>query len=259
MSVNHMTQRSTSTGPAGEARSAPRSWRVLPALAVAGTVAAAGFATTHSPTTAVAQEQSNTVVTPFPGAPASFADLVERVKGAVVSIHVTNDVKTTTGPSGVFPKLPDGHPLEEFFKRFGGEQNPGRRGRGPNRPSLAQGSGFIISPDGFIVTNNHVIDKASKISVSVDGDEKWDAELIGKDKRTDLALLKLKDQSREYQFVRFAKQQARVGDWVVAVGNPFGLGGTVTSGIISGKKRAINSGPFEEFLQTDAAINQGNS
>lgn len=159
MSHNRLTECATSTGVPGKASYTPRGWRVLPALAVAGSVAAVAFATTHTPGTAVAQEQGNTVVTPFPGAPASFADLVERVKGAVVSIHVTNDVKTTTGPAGAFPSLPDGHPLQEFFKRFGGEQNPGRRGRGrgPNRPSLAQGSGFIISPDGYIRSEEHTI------------------------------------------------------------------------------------------------------
>ncbi|MEL6287234.1 MAG: Do family serine endopeptidase [Pseudomonadota bacterium] len=240
----------------------PLGRRVLAAVGLAGAVAvgAAGLGSTVPSSGAVAQEQGNTVVTPFPGAPASFADLVERVKGAVVSIHVTGKSRQASRPEGLFPRLPDGHPLEEFFKRFNPDQNQGRR-RGqsrPSRPSLAQGSGFIISPDGYIVTNNHVIDNASKISVSVDGVEKWDAEMVGKDARTDLALLKIKNPDRQYKFVRFAKRQARVGDWVIAVGNPFGLGGTVTAGIVSAKQRDIGSGPYD-YLQIDAAVNRGNS
>ncbi|MGI9406791.1 MAG: Do family serine endopeptidase [Hyphomicrobiaceae bacterium] len=237
-------------------------WRTLPALAVAGVigVGTAGFSALYQAAPAIAQEQSGTVVTPYGRAPASFADIVEKVKGAVVSIHVTNDVKSTSnsrnGSRGI-PNLPKGHPLEEFFKRFGG-QPPQGGGTGPKRPSLAQGSGFIISPDGYVVTNNHVIDNASKISVSVDGEEKWEADLIGKDARTDLALLKIKDKGQRFKFVRFARKQARVGDWVIAVGNPFGLGGTVTAGIISAKSRDIGSGPYD-YLQIDAAVNRGNS
>ncbi len=264
MSLTQHNQTSNASSVDVQAKSAPRrgALKSLPVLALAGVMGAGalGFSMSNVPTAALAQEQSNTVVTPFPGAPASFADLVEQVQGAVVSIHVTNEVESPKGfgnnGSRSIPQLPKGHPLEEFFKRFNGTPNPG--GRGPARPSLAQGSGFIISPDGYVVTNNHVIDKASKISVSVSGDEKWDADLIGKDARTDLALLKIKDTSRPFKFVRFSKRQARVGDWVIAVGNPFGLGGTVTAGIVSAKSRDIGSGPYD-YLQIDAAVNRGNS
>ncbi len=257
--------RAVTPGTVAAAKIAPRTrlLRSLPALALAGAVGAGtlGVFVTSPPMAALAQEQSTgTVLTPYGRAPASFADIVEKVQGAVVSIHVTNGANSNSnsgsgGPSGA-PQLPKGHPLEEFFKRFGGK--PPQGGRAPARPSLAQGSGFIISPDGYVVTNNHVIDNASKISVSITGEEKWDAELIGKDARTDLALLKIKDSDREFKFVRFAKRSARVGDWVIAVGNPFGLGGTVTAGIVSAKSRDIGSGPYD-YLQIDAAVNRGNS
>ncbi|HJZ44654.1 MAG TPA: Do family serine endopeptidase [Hyphomicrobiaceae bacterium] len=200
----------------------------------------------------------------------SFADIVERVKPAVVSISVTNGggPKLAQGPKGgtpspkglnprdFFPDLPDDHPLNEFFKNlpkeFRGMPNPG----GP-RPQLAQGSGFVISADGYVVTNNHVIDNASKIQVSFDKDNKFEAELVGTDSRTDIALLKIK-KSQTFPFVKFADKSPRVGDWVIAVGNPFGLGGTVTAGIVSAQGRDIGSGPYD-YMQIDAAVNRGNS
>ena len=201
----------------------------------------------------------------------SFADIVERVKPAVVSISVTNGggPKLAQGPSpkggtpspkglnprDFFPDLPDDHPLNEFFK------NLPKEFRGPNpggqRPTLAQGSGFVISADGYVVTNNHVIDNASKIQVSFDKDNKYDAELVGTDPRTDIALLKIK-KSQTFPFVKFASATPRVGDWVIAVGNPFGLGGTVTAGIVSAQGRDIGSGPYD-YMQIDAAVNRGNS
>ncbi|MEM7619332.1 MAG: Do family serine endopeptidase [Pseudomonadota bacterium] len=198
---------------------------------------------------------------PFGRAPLSFADLVEKVRPAVVSINVKNGQQKP--PRNLFkglPDLPDDHPLNEFFKRFRKDFNNdrGKRGqRGRPRPSLAQGSGFIISEDGYVVTNNHVIDKADDISVTLDNGDKLDAKLIGTDFRTDLALLKIKAK-RKFKFVKFAKKEARVGDWVLAVGNPFGLGGTVTAGIVSAGKRDIGSGPYD-YIQIDAAVNRGNS
>jgi serine protease Do len=195
----------------------------------------------------------------------SFADIVERVKPAVVSINVTNGApKVAVGPKGnpkgmnpkdFLPDLPDDHPLNEFFKNlpkeFRGQPSPGPR------PSQAQGSGFVISADGFVVTNNHVIDGANKIQVSFDKDNKFEADLIGTDQRTDLALLKIKS-TQTFPFVKFAPKQPRVGDWVIAVGNPFGLGGTVTAGIVSAEGRDIGSGPYD-YMQIDAAVNRGNS
>jgi serine protease Do len=200
----------------------------------------------------------------MPRAPLSFADIVDRVKPAVVSIHVTNGGAKIAGdsrggkgwsPKDFLPDLPEDHPLHEFFK------NLPKEWRGiPNplpRPSLAQGSGFVISADGYVVTNNHVIDNASKIEVSFDKDNKFEAQLVGTDQRTDIALLKIKG-SQQFPFVKFADKTPRVGDWVIAVGNPFGLGGTVTAGIVSAQGRDIGSGPYD-YMQIDAAVNRGNS
>jgi serine protease Do len=209
-----------------------------------------------------AQLKADSVQTPFGRAPLSFADIVDRVKPAVVSIHVTNGgpkvAQKGAAPRGkdLLPDLPDDHPLSEFFKRLPPEFR-GQPGPNPGRPSLAQGSGFVISADGYVVTNNHVIDGASKIQVSFDKDNKFDAELIGSDSRTDVALLKIKA-NQPFPFVKFADKQPRVGDWVVAVGNPFGLGGTVTAGIVSAQGRDIGSGPYD-YMQIDAAVNRGNS
>src|SRR5262245_61355372 len=210
-----------------------------------------------------AQLKADSVQTPFGRAPLSFADIVDRVKPAVVSIHVTNGgpkvAQKGTAPRGkdLLPDLPDDHPLSEFFKRLPPEFR-GQPGPNPGRPSLAQGSGFVISADGFVVTNNHVIDGANRIQVSFDKDNKFDAELIGTDQRTDVALLKIKA-SQNFPFVKFAEKLPRVGDWVVAVGNPFGLGGTVTAGIVSAQGRDIGAGPYDDFIQIDAPVNRGNS
>lgn len=211
-------------------------------------------------TSVVAQDKpAQTFDGPYGRAPLSFANLVEKVRPAVVSIHVKNGSQRE--PRSMFrglPDLPDDHPLNEFFKRFRKDFNDrNERPNRPSRPSLAQGSGFIISADGFVVTNNHVIDKADEISVTLENGDKLDAKLIGTDFRTDLALLKISTQ-REFPFVKFAGKPARVGDWVLAVGNPFGLGGTVTAGIVSAGKRDIGSGPYD-YIQIDAAVNRGNS
>jgi len=202
-------------------------------------------------------------------APASFADIVERVRPAVVSVSVASSgakVAQKNAPNAtptppqkkgarpeLFPDLPDDHPLSEFFKNLPKEF----RGAPTPRPAQAQGSGFVISEDGFVVTNNHVIDGASKITIAFDEQNKHEAELIGADQRTDLALLKIKT-GKKFPYVKFADKPTRVGDWVLAVGNPFGLGGTVTAGIVSALGRDIGSGPYD-FLQIDAAVNRGNS
>ena len=122
----------------------------------------------------------------------------------------------------------------------------------------AQGSGFIISPDGYIVTNNHVVENATEVTVTLDDGKTVPAKIVGTDKKTDLALLKIK-QGGSYQYVEFAKATPRVGEWVIAVGNPFGLGGTVTAGIVSARGRDIGAGPYDDFLQIDAPVNRGNS
>ncbi|MDX2288536.1 MAG: Do family serine endopeptidase [Hyphomicrobiaceae bacterium] len=256
-------------------RAPARSW--LPRASAGAAVAAvAGVMLTLSQPADVAFAQkadagkAQTIETPFGRAPLSFADIVDKVKGSVVSISVTNGAKgkdvAEGGPQQPFPglpNLPDDHPLNEFFKNlpkeFRGPGAPGGQKEGPRRPSLAQGSGFVISADGYVVTNNHVIDGASEIEVRFDEDEKYAADLVGTDPRTDLALLKIKNVgSKEFKHVRFADKPIRVGDWVIAVGNPFGLGGTVTAGIVSALSRDIGSGPYD-YLQIDAAVNRGNS
>ncbi len=207
----------------------------------------------------------------MPGrAPLSFADIVEQVKPAVVSINVTNgearvarnDDDNEGGrslPDG-FPNLPEDHPLHEFFKNLPREFRMPSPGQRPTpRPRQATGSGFVISADGYVVTNNHVIDGAGKVTVSFDEQEKYEADVVGTDPRTDLALLKIKSgNGKTFPFVKFASGPPRVGDWVLAVGNPFGLGGTVTAGIVSALARDIGSGPYD-FMQIDAAVNRGNS
>jgi serine protease Do len=250
----------------------PRTIRRAGALAGVAAAASLGILLVVPQGGVVAQQRTE-VQTPFGRAPLTFADIVEKVKPAVVSIHASNGTgrlakrggprpgpggPNAPGGRGVVPDLPDDHPLNEFFRNlprdFGGRGAP----NSPTpRPSLAQGSGFVISADGYVVTNNHVIDGAEKISVSFDRDNKFDAELIGTDPRTDVALLKIKS-DKKFEFVRMASKEARVGDWVIAVGNPFGLGGTVTAGIVSASGRDIGSGPYD-FLQIDAAVNRGNS
>jgi serine protease Do len=207
---------------------------------------------------------------------ASFADVVEAVTPAVVSVRVQSETPDSPAGNNAFSfnfggrsldQLPDDHPLKRFFRDFGdfgqGEQKPrpeGRSGRGEGklRPS-SQGSGFFISGDGYIVTNNHVINDGKKFTVVMTDGTEYDAKLVGSDSRTDLAVLKV-DVNREFTYVQFADDsKVRVGDWVVAVGNPFGLGGTVTSGIVSARGRDIGSGPYDDYLQIDAAVNRGNS
>ncbi len=233
------------------------------AYALAGAVGLGllGAALSPSSSTAItkANAAQNTVKTPLGNAPMSFADLAESVSPAVVSIQVKNGGKKSkvarkNSPEFNMPNLPDGHPLNEFFKKFR-KEGPGGDAR--PRPSMGQGSGFIISEDGYVVTNHHVVDSANKITVVLDGGDDYEADVIGTDERTDLALLKIKSK-KKFQFVEFADETARVGDWVVAVGNPFGLGGTVTAGIVSAHKRDIGNGPYD-FLQIDAAVNRGNS
>ena len=194
--------------------------------------------------------------------PASFADIVDRVKGAVVAVKVkmvetadASDVQSST------PQLQPGDPLEKFFKRFGGGEGLPFQFRGPQQQrhsGQALGSGFIISGDGYVVTNNHVVEHASDVSVTLDDGRSLPAKVVGTDKKTDLALLKINDGSN-LPHVNFATKEPRIGDWVLAVGNPFGLGGTVTAGIVSARGRDIGAGPYDDFLQIDAPVNRGNS
>ncbi|MXU65538.1 DegQ family serine endoprotease [Oceanomicrobium pacificus] len=187
------------------------------------------------------------------GAPGSFADLAEQVSPAVVNITTTTNVTVEDGPGG--PMLPEGSPFEEFFRDFM-ERNQGRQR--PSRPTSALGSGFVISADGFVVTNNHVIEEADGIQVELYDGRELDATLVGRDPKTDIALLKV-EADDPLPFVPFGDSDtARVGDWVLAVGNPLGQGFSVSAGIVSARNRTL-SGAYDDFIQTDAAINRGNS
>jgi len=188
-------------------------------------------------------------------APDSFADLAEKLLPAVVNISTTQVVEgDEMGPEQF--QFPPGSPFEEFFKEFQKkQQNPGNK----PRKGMSLGSGFIISAEGYIVTNNHVIAEAEEINVTLQDDTQLKAEIVGRDTKTDLALLKVKT-DKPLPYVKLGDSSvARVGDWVMAIGNPFGLGGTVTAGIISARARDINSGPYDDYIQTDASINRGNS
>ena len=180
--------------------------------------------------------------------PDSFADLAERLMPSVVNISTTQTVRTTTNQ---FPfQFPPGSPFEDMFKEY---QRP------TERKASSLGSGFIIKKDGIVVTNNHVIANAEDIIVRV-GDKEYTAKVLGADPYADIAVLKINDSTDNFRTVNFGdSDKARVGDWVVAIGNPFGLGGTVTSGIISARNRDINLTRYDDFIQTDASINQGNS
>ena len=185
--------------------------------------------------------------------PESFADLAEQVSPSVVNITTSTTVAGATD-QGPQPIVPEGSPLEDFFRDFMDRRNEGQR---PRRSS-ALGSGFVISEDGFIVTNNHVIDKADEIEIEFFSGKRLDATLIGTDPKTDIALLKV-ESDEPLPFVQFGDSDvARVGDWVIAVGNPLGQGFSVSAGIISARERAL-SGSYDDFIQTDAAINKGNS
>ncbi len=199
------------------------------------------------------------------GAPDGFADLVVKVKPAVVNISTTQkaDGPQARGDMPQMPDLPEDSPLRDFFEKFfqnrpGTPGGPGQAPRAERRVN-ALGSGFIIDPAGYVVTNNHVIAKATDIKVKLTDGSEHTAKLIGRDEKTDLALLKI-ESSKPLPFVPWGdSDKAREGDWILAVGNPFGLGGTVTAGIISARGRDLSSGPYDDYMQIDAPINRGNS
>ncbi len=207
-----------------------------------------------SPFALSAPAKAATAIDPA-GHPGSFADLVAAVKPAVVNISTTQTITNADYSGENMPQFPPGSPFGDFFRHFFQQQMGPQNGE----KITSLGSGFIIDPSGYVVTNNHVIGNAQKITVILDGNQKYPAKLIGRDPKTDLALLKI-DVHHPLPYVQWGDaNKARVGDWVVAVGNPFGLGGSVTAGIISARGRDLNSGPFDDFLQVDAPINRGNS
>ena len=186
-----------------------------------------------------------------------FADLVDRVMPAVISVEVKfADVADTQGEAA--PHQPDSKDFFNQFPQFRNQLPPGMENHRPHGGGAALGSGFMISADGYAVTNNHVVQDADEVTVRIQGGDEMKAEVIGTDPKTDLALIKIKS-DKPFQFVKFAAKEARVGDWVMAVGNPFGLSSTVTTGIVSARGRDIGSGPYDDFLQIDASINKGNS
>ena len=200
-------------------------------------------------------------------APADFSQVVTAVQPAVVSVRVKQAAEPQmmnfggrSQPGFGIPGLdafPEGHPLQRFFERRGEGQRSQPRGE-PKAYGMSQGSGFFISDDGYVVTNHHVIDKGTEFTVIDNEGNELEARLIGADSRTDLALLKVEGE-KPFTYVRFAEDSPAVGEWVVAIGNPFGLGGTVTAGIVSARGRDIGAGPYDDFLQIDAPVNRGNS
>jgi serine protease Do len=246
----------------------------LGAVAVAALLTGGAVGTGIVPPTPSARAEMLSLDKPLIAAP-SFADVAERVKPAVVSVRVkmenVSDRRNGSSFGSQFnlDDLPD--EFQQFFRRFRGDDNErgqrfGQQDRDERlqRPSprrysrQGQGSGFFISADGYLVTNNHVVDNAGSVEVVMDDGRTLDAKVVGTDSKTDIALLKVTEGS-DFPYVRFAEEKPRIGDWVVAVGNPFGLGGSVTAGIVSAHGRNIGAGPYDDFIQIDAAVNRGNS
>ena len=249
--------------PMPETQTRP-SRRALASVAAAALAAGGAVGSAYLPATtpAFAQALPKTPIEAPEHPPGSFANIVDKVKPGVVSVKVklddTASAEDDDGPGQGSRGLQNVPPqLREFLKRFGQNGQPGMpQQRQGSRGAV--GSGFIISGDGYVVTNNHVVDHAKTVQVTLDDGRTLDAKVIGKDSKTDIALLKITE-GGSYPYVQFGKGAPRVGDWVVAIGNPFGLGGTVTAGIVSARGRDIGAGPYDDFLQIDAPINKGNS
>ena len=233
----------------------PATRRSLVTGLVIGAVIAA-FAITSSNVVSFVSTAKAQITTDRPANMLSFADVVEKVKPGSGERSHQERRAADHGRRRFSGDLPPN--AERFFRRFFGDQMPGRTARRATAARQGQGSGFFISADGYVVTNNHVIDKATDVEILTDDGKTYTAKVIGTDSRTDLALLKV-DGRNDFPWVRLAANPPRVGDWVLAVGNPFGLGGTVTAGIVSARGRDIGAGTYDDFIQIDAAVNRGNS
>jgi len=239
--------------------------RILPGrrLALLGSVAIVGFALVVGGGLVSGRfEPASAAPIQVQSGPVGFADLISKVKPAVISVKVKIDQSTDSDSdspqsSGEDMSPFQGTPFEKFFRQYNFENGPGRRM--PHHEMITGvGSGFFISADGYAVTNNHVVDHANSVQITTDGGKTYTAKVIGTDAKTDLALIKV-DGKSDFPYVNLETETPRVGDWVVAVGNPYGLGGTVTAGIISAEGRDIGSGPYDDYIQIDAPINKGNS
>ena len=227
---------------------------VTTALVGVGAAALFGGSTFNLPGgTAVAQnltEQAHKLA-----APVGFADIVAKVKPAVISVRVKMDDGNNATTGSGEDQIPPG--LRDFFRRFGMPDLPQGMRPGGRHVIMGQGSGFFISADGYAVTNNHVVEKAESVQVTTDDGKTHKAKVIGTDPRTDLALIKV--EGGPYPYVKLSDKTPRIGDWALAIGNPFGLGGSVTAGIVSARGRDIGASPYDDFIQIDAPINKGNS
>ncbi|MBI0433979.1 DegQ family serine endoprotease [Roseomonas sp. KE0001] len=238
----------------------------LATLLLSATVAAAPLALSPSVLAQPATVAPNAPSAPGPVAttPESFAPLARKLLPAVVNIQTSQTLQARAGRPDApeMPQAPPGSPFEELFRDFFERNRPGGPGARPGQPprrAQSQGSGFVVDASGIIVTNNHVIDGADEINVVLQDNTTLRAELVGVDPRTDIAVLRVKPE-KPLPVVPFGdSDKAEVGDWVLAIGNPLGFGGSVTSGIVSARGRNINAGPYDDFIQTDAAINRGNS
>jgi len=252
----------------GSSRRAPRrsllsARRLVLMASVAAGLAVYGFSPSTGPLDlfgSPAHAQVNSAVGKV-AQPTGFADIVERVKPSVISVKVTMGSKATDASNSADDDSSSqpGSPMERFFQHGPDGLPPGAHGHhGGHGVMMGQGSGFFISPDGYAVTNNHVVDGADKVEVTSDDGKTYTAKVIGTDARTDIALIKVEG-GADFPFAKLAAGKPRIGDWVLAVGNPFGLGGTVTAGIVSASGRDIGNGPYDDFIQIDAPVNKGNS